>query len=360
MTRRGSVSRAREALYGAVLVCGSLALVFLALEAALRLTLPERGDWYAAGPRRVEFLREHVRRNPEGFRDGPFDVPKPAGTCRILVLGDSFTFGDGIPNAEDVWPEVLERRLAAAHLHVQVFNAAIPGTNTSWQSDLLRKRGWGWEPDRIVVGFVPNDPEPPGANRDAVPRRLNPPLLPLGSLDARLTRTSFAYSWLRGQKNALLERWGLKETYADYVASLYVDGPDWNRFVDAARSLVGDARGRGVPVTVVVFPLFHDLEHDRFRVELDRAAGIFRDAGAEIVDLRETYRGMASADLWISPTDAHPNERAHRLAGEAVADSLLTRTAGPCGRSDAARSKDGVDERSQGALGGQHDEQSQE
>lgn len=118
-----------------------------------------------------------------------------------------------------------------------------------------------------------------------------------------------------------MERWGLEETYAQYVASLYADGPDWERFVEAARSLVGEARRHGVPVTVVIFPLFHDLERDPFRGELDRAAAVFRNAGA---------------------------------------DFLLSRQGGPCGASAAARSEDGVDEGGEGALGGEHHQESEE
>lgn len=335
--------RLREALVGAALVSASLALVCFLLEGVLRIALPERGDWYAAGPRRVAFLREHVKRNAEGFRDGPFDRPKAPGVGRILVLGDSFTFGDGIAEARDLWPEVMERALAEKGLPVEVFNAGIAGTNTSWQLDLLRARGWRWSPDRIVVGFVPNDPEPPGANRDVIPARLNPPLLPIGAVDTVLTRRSYAYAWIRGQKNALLERFGVKETYAEYVASLYRPGPDWDRFVAAARGLVAEARGRRVPITVAVFPLFHGLEADPFREELDRIVELFAREGAEVVDLRETYRGIPTEDLWIAPGDAHPNERAHRLAGEAVAAAL-------------AASEDGVNERSESALRGQDDE----
>ncbi len=342
--RRG---RRRERMAAAALACGSLAIVFLSLEGVLRFALPERGDWYAAGPRRVAFLREHVTRNADGFRDGPFDRPKTPGVRRILVLGDSFTFGDGIADPRDRWPEVMERALAEKGMRIEVFNAGIPGTNTAWQLDLLRTRGWRWSPDRIVVGFVPNDPEPPGANREAIPARLNPPLLPIGAADTFLTRSSYAYAWLRGRKNALLERFGLKETYADYVASLYRPGPDWDRFVAAARGLAAEAQERGVPLTVAVFPLFHGLEADPFREELDRVVDLFAREGAQIVDLREAYRGIPTSELWIAPGDAHPNERAHRLAGEAVAAAL-------------AASEDRVDERGEGALRGQDDEQAEQ
>ena len=91
-------------------------------------------------------------------------------------------------------------------------------------------------PDWIVVGFVPNDPEPPGANRNAVPARLFLPLLPWAALDRDLTRSSYAYAWLRGKKNQVLESFGWKETYGEYVAALYRPGADWDAFTAAARA----------------------------------------------------------------------------------------------------------------------------
>lgn len=293
------------------------------LEIGLRLSGGARGDWYAAGPGRTAFLREHVRRNADGFRDDPFVVPKPARTFRILALGDSFTFGDGIREVASTWPEVLETRLAPLCPHAEVLNLGVPGTNTSYHRALFDRLGATLSPDLVILGFVPNDPEPPGANREIVPVRLDPPLLPSRPLDRALARTSHAYAFVRGKKNALLERFGFKETYDEYVRSLYRPGPDWERFERDARGLAESCRSRGVPLAVAVFPLFHDLEHDPYHAELDRAAALFRGTGAVVVDLREAYRGIPSSALWIAPTDAHPNERAHRLAAEALLERLL-------------------------------------
>ncbi len=316
-------SRLREAMFATLLVLGSTTFAFASLEVVLRVVGPERGDWYAAGPGRPAFLREHVRRNAEGFRDDPFVVPKPPDKFRVLAVGDSFTFGDSIPDVESTWPEVLEARLAPVCPGVEVLNLGVPGTNTSYHRALLDQRGHAYSPDLVILGFVPNDPEPPGANIDVVPVRLDPPLVPSRRLDQTLARSSHAYAWVRAKKNLLLERFGWKETYEDYVRSLYRPGPDWDRFVSDARSLAEGCRTRGIPLVVAIFPLFHDLERDPFRAELDRAAGVFRGLGADVVDLRETYRGIPSSALWIAPTDAHPNERAHRLAAEALLARVL-------------------------------------
>ncbi len=308
---------------------GTLCLIALALEGGLRIFGTRRGDWFGAGPERVAFLRAHVHRNSEGFRDREFSPAPAPGVHRILAVGDSFTFGSGVPRVEDTWPRVLESRLVAAGEAAEVLNLAVPGTGTSFQRDLLLRKGYRLRPERIVIGFVPNDPEPPGVNREVVPSRLFVPLIPWRSVDTTMTRASYLYAWLRKKKNQVLERLGRKETYDEYVRSLYRPGPDWDSFAADARGLVADARERGIAVTVALFPMFHDLEHDPFARETAMAAEVFRGAGADVIDLMDAYRGRPTSELWISPTDAHPDESAHRLAGEAIARRLLATGASP-------------------------------
>ena len=36
-------------------------------------------------------------------------------------------------------------------------------------------------------------------------------------------------------------------------------------------------------------------------------------------DLLPVFRGQPSASFWVHPVDRHPNEKAHRLAAEALA-----------------------------------------
>lgn len=321
---RGAVvrTRLRQAAINAALVAAAVLLVLGGMEIALRASAGSRGDWYAAGPGRLEFLASSVQRNPDGFRDRPFARDRRPETLRVLAVGDSFTFGDGIERVEDTWPRVLERRLRAAGLDAEVFNLGKPGTNTAYQRALLARWLPELRPDVVVVGFVPNDPEPPGANREIVPKRLFVHLLPWDALDDAWTRSSYAYAWLRAKRNILLERTGRKETYAEYVAGLYSPGPDWEAFEREARGLVAEVREADVRLVVALFPLFHDLEHDPWARELEAAGALFRSAGAEVLDLRATYAGYPTDALWIAPTDAHPNVLGHRLAGEAIASHL--------------------------------------
>jgi hypothetical protein len=115
----------------------------------LRLA-PGYEGWFAGTP---------VRINQRGFRDPrEYVLEKSSATFRILVLGDSVTFGHGAIY-DTTYPRLLEQRLHAWRPEVdwQVWNLGIPGLNTSQELAYLLEIGETYQPDVVVVGFFVND-----------------------------------------------------------------------------------------------------------------------------------------------------------------------------------------------------------
>ena len=111
---------------------------------------PGYDGWFAGVP---------VRINNLGFRDRrDYRLDKPAGTMRIVVLGDSVTFGHGTLD-ETTYPHLLEQRLRGWRPDVnwEIWNLGVPGYNTRQELDYLREIGPVADPDVVVVGFYPND-----------------------------------------------------------------------------------------------------------------------------------------------------------------------------------------------------------
>lgn len=96
--------------------------------------------------------------NAHGFRDATtHPATKPAGTVRVLLLGDSFTFGQGVEYVE-TWPVRVERELARRGLaHVELVKAGMQGADTRSELVLLRRLLPQYRPDVVVVGFLIND-----------------------------------------------------------------------------------------------------------------------------------------------------------------------------------------------------------
>ena len=90
--------------------------------------------------------------NSHGFRDREYSIQKPAGVKRVVVLGDSFTWGWGVEQ-QDIFTEVAEQALSG----VEVLNLGHMGYGTAQEFLLLNTLGVKFSPDLTVVAFYPND-----------------------------------------------------------------------------------------------------------------------------------------------------------------------------------------------------------
>jgi hypothetical protein len=105
------------------------------------------------------FAGVHVETNSLGLRDTrEYRLEKPRGTFRILVLGDSVTFGHGSVY-EHTYPYLAEQLLKQWRPDVrwEVWNAAEPGYNTGQELAQLYEVGPAYNPDLVIVGFYGND-----------------------------------------------------------------------------------------------------------------------------------------------------------------------------------------------------------
>ena len=111
---------------------------------------PNYTGWFAGVP---------VHINSLGFRDErEYSLVKGPTTFRILVLGDSVTFGHGSVG-EHTYPFLFEQKLKAWRPDVdwQVWNMGVPGYNTSQELAYLLQVGPAYHPDLVVLGFFEND-----------------------------------------------------------------------------------------------------------------------------------------------------------------------------------------------------------
>ena len=91
-------------------------------------------------------------RGVRGRREYAYD--KPAGATRIVVLGDSFTFGEDVGD-EEAWPRRLEMLLPGT----EVLNLGVHGYGHDQMLLYLTEEGLRYHPDVVVVGFLPDDME---------------------------------------------------------------------------------------------------------------------------------------------------------------------------------------------------------
>lgn len=99
-----------------------------------------------------------IETNAHGLREASFDTEKPPNTTRILVIGDSMTWGTGV-NESARFTDILEHRLNERQgATYEVINAGVPGWGMRDYYLFLKERGLDYDPDIVIVAFsFPND-----------------------------------------------------------------------------------------------------------------------------------------------------------------------------------------------------------
>lgn len=99
-----------------------------------------------------------IRTNSLGLRSPEITLAKPPDTFRILVLGDSVTFGWSL-RGEDTYASQLASLLATLrpNQRVDVINAGVSGYGTWQELRWLQETGLALEPDVVIVQAHLND-----------------------------------------------------------------------------------------------------------------------------------------------------------------------------------------------------------
>ncbi len=257
----------------------------------------------------------HYTINAAGLRDDPPTARD--GRRRVVVLGDSYTFGWAVDQGEE-YPAQLERLLRDDGWPVDVINAGVPGYNTVQQARYLALDALALEPDLVVLGFVMNDGEP----QNSVP--VHPSL---AYSNVRL----WGFELAKGPLNRLL---GASEEEPLFAPRLCAPGyPYYESFrpgaskgpvaLAALARIAALCRANGVDFVCFVLPDFTD----RFAPGYD-AMAIHRlvretcaDADALCHDLLPAFLGRDHRALHVAG-DGHPNARAHALFAATMAIAI--------------------------------------
>lgn len=99
-----------------------------------------------------------VKANSLGFRGSEAPPLKAAGVFRVVVFGDSSSFGWGV-NQDETYSEVLRRSLQdrAPGKKIEVLNFAIPGDSSEYGKLIFDRYAKEHQPDLVILGFGAND-----------------------------------------------------------------------------------------------------------------------------------------------------------------------------------------------------------
>jgi hypothetical protein len=366
------MSKARKSFYILIpLIASVFAVLLLELGLALFYPIPfslEKNMYYETDPhtgfRHKPLGSGHYPNgveaiaNSRGQRDGEVEIPKPDGVFRILLIGDSFTVGANIEQAE-VYGQVLEQLLNdAVDQPVEVVNTGTGGWNPFQYAQFYEYYGQAFEPDLVIVGFfVGNDSYIDATSvedtRSAVLGRRLPRDAGQGrgiqSLIFLYEHSHIARALLRAGPNDLSfireQCDNFTETYLAIQNNrihnhLAEPLPEANELlvsnVEQMQRIQSLAAGSGVPLLTVILPdenqLNADLqasviplaEAEAYDFDMPQALlhPLFEERDIQYLDLLDGFR-VDERCLYMN--DTHWTPAGHRFVAELIRDYLLDR-----------------------------------
>jgi len=280
----------------------------------------------------------HVRINEHGLRGPSTPLEPPAGVHRILALGGSTTFGEGLEE-EDSFPAQLERELneSGGSERYEVLNAGVEGYNSTAELAFLRQIGLALKPRTVIVGYSLDDFQdapvmgPYGILTRTLEARV--PTCSLGNASALylsiywFANTGFKIPWhdLSAQRPTLgPDVVELDRKLARQRKQVFRMNPNaqWNAMVEALHGFAREAAAHQLRLVVALMPDGDqvgvpdpDLNPQR------KLHAICADAGLDCLDLQPALDAAAAHEKLFFD-GAHPNAAGQRVVAHELAEHL--------------------------------------
>jgi lysophospholipase L1-like esterase len=255
------------------------------------------------------------RINDLGYRGARFLREKPVGVYRVVLLGDSFTFGEGTPEPW-IYPTLLREALDARGVEgrqVEVVNLGIPGNDLTESRLTYQRFGRRLQPDLVALQWNTNDFPAPQVQEDHL--RL------IGARYRELYARAETLGWSH-LLSFVYMRLQMSQLSRELIATTQGEA-------EAGRYRLGEigrvsrmAEQDGAGFLVLAFPELIRFDDYPYAAILDLLREYCRSEGIALVDLLPALSVHEDRELWVHETDHHPNRIAHAIAARELAKGL--------------------------------------
>ena len=264
-----------------------------------------------------KFIHE---RNALGLRGKHFEVGK-RNAFRIVVLGDSLAYGQGVYPYEKRFPEQAEKLFKEQHpdLDVEFINTGIAGQDLRQHNKYLASFVLKLKPDFVLYQWYINDMNTTYHLSEVT----TPPLISNRKLHASLMENSVLYFLLQQSWSQIRVKMGTQKKYSDYLVEKFIDSTSVPSIAakEQLNKLLDRLKKENIAYGIVLFPSFATPMREYTLGFLhERVLNTCTKRNIVCLDLRDTYMEYDShiKALWANVFDPHPSELAHRLAAEKI------------------------------------------
>lgn len=247
--------------------------------------------------------------NSLNLRNGEITETPSEGVFRILAVGDSFTFGQGVTE-DGTYPRILEMLLNEGGGRFEVINAGNRGASTADELDFLRHVGLGLHPDLVTVQFYLNDVFPPRPPRTIVDNVMEKLTLP--------SRRSYVLFLMNDLFRSVRYAGDIKMAAARIVENKQTG---WQRCALAIEVLGATCREANVPIVMLLYPGVSGSDEAERIIH----AAVARECAKHeipVIDLLGVFDDVPSEKRYAHPADHHPSALVHEVVARHIAMQL--------------------------------------
>jgi len=306
-----------------LLMTGSIVVFFIVAEVITMLLW----DYKPQGQHIGVVIKDENRRvvhegieyvtNSLGLRERELDR-RPKAQKTILVLGDSFVWGDGLP-VESLITSKLEKKFNELGYSVEVVNGGGGGGNAESEYNFLVKLTPIYKPSEVIVFFFTNDiledkPIEKGSEqRVATSLRQN--------IKEFLRSRSHFFAFLYYlYKDRIVNLIGVPKFMLppDYF-NLDDTKPGWKSFKEYTLKMRDFCKENNITFSYVIIPTLTCLNERYPYKEMHEALKkFFEESGIEYFDLFPVFSPYRPSQLWVNLENSHWNDLGTTLAADAI------------------------------------------
>lgn len=272
----------------------------------------------------LKWKATHVVLNQQRYREREVNGPKAKDVYRIAVVGDSFTFGQGIEE-KDRFSNLLEVALhSTAFSHqVEVLNFGNPGANTLEELTRLRRDVLPLQPDFVLLQWYVNDVENNG------PVTMQPRERSFATRAKQYLLNTSALYFLITDSVHRIRNWLGQSYAADLVARFSDPASLESKYAEnALRDFIRECHNHGVPLGIVLIPQLSPISSPQdypFLFLHERVLSICQEGGITCLDMLPVFMPYLTdpskiGNLWVNRFDAHMGSFANHLTAEKILD----------------------------------------
>jgi len=304
-----TINRNKTLIQGFLILLVTLLIIFGAIETSLRIVFNDQTH-RLGGPGSLKFENKYIQLNEQGYRDLDFNIEKQK--TRIVILGDSFTYGSGVKNPNNLYPKLLEKRLNGEGYNVEILNFGKPSLGTKEELEVLKQDALNYNPDIVIIGYVLNDFENVERENLVSQEQGNK------FISFWLRDLSYTYFFLEvGFKN-MFSSLSYSKSYSSRLISSFnsPENQEINeKYFEEFKSL--SEENNFTPI-IVIFPWFYHLDDYPFNEAHQIVTRMSEENQIEFLDLLDYYKSHLAKDLIVNPNDEHPNELANKIAADQI------------------------------------------